>query len=442
MSTKTKVVAPKGVWIATLVLTAITILMGLVLAVYNTFMSGGSFSADYLVTAFNNIKSGEFLIACAYLAKIAIYFCLLIALIVTIAKHDVHNIVTLPFGVAALLAVNLLADLAVRPLASQGGFGAIHSLADYLSMSRILDITGFLPVLICAVAVLLFTAISCAIRVNEKGAKTGFSVFSALVFVVAFIFPFLFLTGWDIDLALEALLVHHVDLTALTNPAVPATEFISVSGFEIAFVALSMILAIVTMSTSRELTTEELEAEKAAKAAKKAEKAAAKEAEKEEPAKEEPKAEEPAKEEPKAEEPVKEEPKTEEPKAEPVKEEPAKEEPKAEEPKAEEPAKEEPKVEEPAEKEAPTKKPAAKKPAAKKPAAKPEDTLTLKGKIYHLVKRDDGEWSIKANKGQKALKLFPNKVEAMAYAETLEAKGATVLVHASKGAKAGKIVKH
>lgn len=155
---------------------------------------------------------------------------------------------------------------------------------------------------------------------------------------------------------------------------------------------------------------------------------------------------------------------------EPVKEDEKAEETKTEEKPVEEPAKEEKPVEEEkttakkGEKKVATKKDtAAKKPAAKKTTAtkttekkvaadKKETTAkkpaaakkeTTSGKSYHLAKRkEDGKWAIKLANGEKAIKLFDTKEEAMAYAKTLSNnQDATLRVHASKGKSKGKIQK-
>ncbi|MBE6127179.1 MAG: DUF2188 domain-containing protein [Erysipelotrichaceae bacterium] len=64
-------------------------------------------------------------------------------------------------------------------------------------------------------------------------------------------------------------------------------------------------------------------------------------------------------------------------------------------------------------------------------------------KVYHVSKRaEDGKWVIKFAGGEKVIKTFSTKDEALAYADQLaENQGGTVLFHASKGAKAGKIQK-
>ena len=64
-------------------------------------------------------------------------------------------------------------------------------------------------------------------------------------------------------------------------------------------------------------------------------------------------------------------------------------------------------------------------------------------KVYHVSKRaEDGKWVIKFAGGSKVIKTFATKDEALAYADELaKNQGGTVLFHASKGAKAGKIQK-
>lgn len=64
-------------------------------------------------------------------------------------------------------------------------------------------------------------------------------------------------------------------------------------------------------------------------------------------------------------------------------------------------------------------------------------------KVYHLNKRaDDNKWTIKLSGGSKVIKLFNTKEEAVVYANNLaKNQGGTVLVHASKGEKKGKIIK-
>ena len=64
-------------------------------------------------------------------------------------------------------------------------------------------------------------------------------------------------------------------------------------------------------------------------------------------------------------------------------------------------------------------------------------------KVYHVSKRkEDGKWVIKFAGGEKVIKLFDTQKAALEYADQLAAnQDGTVLVHASKGAKAGKIQK-
>ena len=64
-------------------------------------------------------------------------------------------------------------------------------------------------------------------------------------------------------------------------------------------------------------------------------------------------------------------------------------------------------------------------------------------KVYHVSKRaEDGKWAVKFAGGEKVIKLFDTKAEALAYTDKMaENQGGTVLFHASKGAKAGKISK-
>lgn len=64
-------------------------------------------------------------------------------------------------------------------------------------------------------------------------------------------------------------------------------------------------------------------------------------------------------------------------------------------------------------------------------------------KVYHVSKRaEDGKWALKFAGGEKVIKLFDTKAEAEEAAKKMGAnQDATVLVHNSKGAKAGKIAK-
>ena len=69
--------------------------------------------------------------------------------------------------------------------------------------------------------------------------------------------------------------------------------------------------------------------------------------------------------------------------------------------------------------------------------------LLLQSRYINLNKRaDDNKWTIKFNGGSKVIKLFNTKEEAVVYANNLaKNQGGTVLVHASKGEKKGKIMK-
>ncbi|MDY6392551.1 MAG: DUF2188 domain-containing protein [Bacilli bacterium] len=64
-------------------------------------------------------------------------------------------------------------------------------------------------------------------------------------------------------------------------------------------------------------------------------------------------------------------------------------------------------------------------------------------KIYHVSKRaEDNKWVIKFAGGEKVIKLFNTKAEALEYADKLAAnQDGTILFHASKGEKKGKIQK-
>ena len=104
----------------------------------------------------------------------------------------------------------------------------------------------------------------------------------------------------------------------------------------------------------------------------------------------------------------------------------------------------------PAPKKAPAKKPAA-KPApkkaapAKKPAAKPAPKKGGASKdskrVYHLSKRaEDGKWVVKFAGGDKVIKTFATQKEGLDFCNKMaDNQDGTVLVHASKGAKKGKI---
>lgn len=104
--------------------------------------------------------------------------------------------------------------------------------------------------------------------------------------------------------------------------------------------------------------------------------------------------------------------------------------------KKEEPKKvEEKKKVEPAKKEEPEKKAAPKKEAVKKDAA---DST----RVYHLSKREDGQWQVKFAGGDKVIKLFPNQKEAIEYTKKMaKNQDGAYLVHNSKGENKGKIKK-
>lgn len=89
---------------------------------------------------------------------------------------------------------------------------------------------------------------------------------------------------------------------------------------------------------------------------------------------------------------------------------------------------------------APAKKPAPAKKAA--PAKKPEPKVDAK-KVYHVAKRkEDGLWTVKFANGDKVIKTFKTKEEALAYTDKMaENQGASVAFHASKGTNKGKIQK-
>lgn len=63
-------------------------------------------------------------------------------------------------------------------------------------------------------------------------------------------------------------------------------------------------------------------------------------------------------------------------------------------------------------------------------------------KVYHVSKRQDGKWQVKAAKAQRAIKLFNTKAEAVTYANELAIRqDASTAVHASKGKNKGRIQK-
>lgn len=65
----------------------------------------------------------------------------------------------------------------------------------------------------------------------------------------------------------------------------------------------------------------------------------------------------------------------------------------------------------------------------------------MPGKKYHVVKRkEDNKWTVKLEGSDKVIKLFATKEEAMEYTKQMaENQGASVAVHASKGANKGRI---
>jgi hypothetical protein len=73
---------------------------------------------------------------------------------------------------------------------------------------------------------------------------------------------------------------------------------------------------------------------------------------------------------------------------------------------------------------------------AKDTKAKNDDAA----RVYHVAKREtDGKWQVKYAGGEKAIKLFDTKAEAMEYTKKMaENQGGSVLAHASKGEHKGK----
>lgn len=64
-----------------------------------------------------------------------------------------------------------------------------------------------------------------------------------------------------------------------------------------------------------------------------------------------------------------------------------------------------------------------------------------KKKVYHL-KKVDGKWEVILKEGEKVIKKFDTKEEAMAYCEVLvKNQDGTLLVHASKGKSKGRFIK-
>lgn len=61
---------------------------------------------------------------------------------------------------------------------------------------------------------------------------------------------------------------------------------------------------------------------------------------------------------------------------------------------------------------------------------------------YIVSKREDGKWQVKFAGGEKAIKLFANKVEALEYTKKMaENQDGVVLVKPSKGKMKGKFQK-
>ena len=88
----------------------------------------------------------------------------------------------------------------------------------------------------------------------------------------------------------------------------------------------------------------------------------------------------------------------------------------------------------------------APKPEPKKEQKKPEPKADSKKdmtRVYHVNKRkEDGKWTVKFAGGEKVIKLFDTQKEALEYANQMaKNQDGTVLVHASKGANKGKIIK-
>ena len=70
-----------------------------------------------------------------------------------------------------------------------------------------------------------------------------------------------------------------------------------------------------------------------------------------------------------------------------------------------------------------------------------EEKVAAKKKMYHVSKRtSDNKWTVKYAGGEKVIKLFDTKVEALEYANKLaENNEGGVQFHASKGKYKGKI---
>lgn len=59
----------------------------------------------------------------------------------------------------------------------------------------------------------------------------------------------------------------------------------------------------------------------------------------------------------------------------------------------------------------------------------------MKRKIYHVLPSDDGDWKVKQNKAERAIKIFENKTNALDLAKNLAKKAdlGQVIVHDKKG---------
>ena len=56
------------------------------------------------------------------------------------------------------------------------------------------------------------------------------------------------------------------------------------------------------------------------------------------------------------------------------------------------------------------------------------------GKTYHISLREDGKWQVKAEKADKALKLFSTQKEAIDYAKTVAGNNeGKVVIHKVSG---------
>ena len=56
------------------------------------------------------------------------------------------------------------------------------------------------------------------------------------------------------------------------------------------------------------------------------------------------------------------------------------------------------------------------------------------GKTYHVSLNDDGKWQVKAEKAEKALRVFPTQKEAIAYADAVaENQDGNVVIHKKDG---------